>query len=72
MNHAQQLMNATFAALGEEHPEFICPSCMWQGDMMFDGECPRCHGVLMDRKEYDKAEAINSHDDDLEDERLGL
>lgn len=63
-----------------DSPEFICPSCMWQGDEddafscsnCGDNMCPKCGEALMDRKEYDRNEANNAHDDDLEDGGLGL
>lgn len=63
--------------MSEEHPEFICPSCMWQGDepngvnenVLF-GFCPTCGEEVQDREEYDRNEADNAREAELEERRL--
>lgn len=62
-----------------DNPNYICPSCMWQGDEPDRIECPNCGQIqlcpscsdpVMDRKEYDKAQADNNREDELEERRL--
>jgi len=54
--------------------EFICSSCMWQGDLddvSPGGECPKCQDACMDREQYDRQEAENNRDEELEERRNG-
>ena len=56
--------------------EFICPSCMWQGDFEdivlcpnCGKLCPACGEVVQRREEYDRQEAENNRDEELEERR---
>ena len=54
--------------------EFICSSCMWQGDLddvSPGGECPKCQDACMDREQYDRQKAENNRDEELEERRNG-
>lgn len=65
--------------MSEKHPDYICPSCMWQGDepnrriVPYCGVvkfCPTCDDEVMDRKEYDQNEGDNAREDELEERKI--
>ena len=64
--------------MADEVPDFICPSCLWQGDEPFycghcgAAICPKCQEELTTPEAYRQAEANNINDANKEDRRAGL
>jgi hypothetical protein len=64
--------------MSNDKPDFICPSCLTQvdeTDAFYCCPCGRilckkCGNVMVDFEDYQKGQAANARDDELEDERL--
>jgi len=64
--------------MSKEHPDFICPSCMWQGDETDAFACPdccmpmclKCGEELLSMANYKQAQANNARDEELEERRI--
>jgi hypothetical protein len=53
----------------EEHPDLVCPSCMWEGDEDDAVVCPKCSDRLLDYSVWAEEQAANNRDEELEEER---